>query len=205
MLPKPEKIKKPQKTEQLKLDDKVVKQDKLKNKRRLLVIILFLTVGLSVIFSMCNTIKSINFSLPAQIPTISVLPPSTSLSPIGIDSDIAAIIKTDTGYWSFFVQSDSFTWSKNQDQIFNQTNQSDQLQQLAQSPIDNSDLAYLTLPQGLNLKKVVFLGDGFYRVGYQIITPQKNINIIIKLSGPDITNSQKLLPKIVSSIYWKLI
>lgn len=197
MLPKPEKTKKTPKSEQLDLVETISTVDKVKNKRRFVIIALIITIGLSVIFSLYRWIKNFHFNPPrANISTPAFIP-STSL-----DSDITKLISKDTGYWSYYVSSNDFNLTKNPDQLFSDINQKDLLDNLNQSPFGDVNLS---LPEGLKIKKYDSSKDGFYRVGYQIVAPTKSINIILKVSGSSLEVSKQLIPQLVSAIYWRLI
>jgi len=157
MLPKPEKLKKV-KTEQLDLVEKISDEDKIRKKRKYLIIAIICTVGLSTIFYCYHHLESLNlsFSLPSINFNFSKVPNFTH------DKDI-----------SIYIQSNDFTYEYLSVSI---PDIAGILSTLSTAPIIKLE----NLPSGVETRAF----DNEDITAYYLSVPTKNIQIIIKSNNP---------------------
>ncbi len=213
MLPKPEKNKKVQSASQLDLLDAVSSEDKLKKKRRSLIILLVLFVGSSLVFYLYRRFTSISFTL--RPPSFDIRLPSFSFfsprSPLSTTDEVENIIKSDRNYWSVYLQSppstsSAYVWSRNPDQIFSQQSLSNILRSLQSlSPNPNSTLLD-SLPQGASVKEIVTSQADYYQISALIVVPGRQMLFVAKVSGSNnLQQSQQLIPSLAKNLYWSAI
>jgi hypothetical protein len=160
MLPKPEKLKKV-KTEQLDLVEKISDEDKIRKKRKYLIIAIICTVGLSAIFYCYHHLESLNLSF--SLPSIKNLN-FNKIPNFTHDKDI-----------SLYVQSNDFTYEYLSTSI---SDIAEILSTLSTAPIKKLD----NLPSGVEIREF----DNADISAYYLSVPTKTIQIIIKSN-----NSQK--------------
>lgn len=194
MLPKPEKIKKKIKSEKSESVNEISPQEKIRQKRRFIVWVLSLTIGLSFVFWIYHFFK--NFSLPKisfSLPQITI--PQNSASDISLVKDIDNLLASDKNTWSVYVKSDSFVFEKNSSDLsLNLT-------------FKNNESSFIKklLPSGAEVKENLISQDNSFEVQSLITIPNKKIVIIIKVSGNNLENSKKLIPLLAEKIYWDVI
>jgi len=199
MLPKPEKIRKNVSAEQLDLVESIDGEKKDRHRRTTLIVSLFLTIGLSIIFWIFSNFKNFNFSV--SLPKINVPTPnqsSVSISQINLDQ----ISGFNPNSWSIQVHD----LTKNQS-IFSLNSpllSPPQLKAITDSLITSSDSQKdgidLILPPGANIK-IQHLSTSPYEANLLIDTPQKILYFSLKINNPD-HNQQQLIPQIIENIYW---
>jgi hypothetical protein len=167
MLPKPEKIKKV-KTEQLDLVEKISDEDKIRKKRKYLIISIICTVGISAIFYCYRQLESLNlrFKMPAISLNFDKRPKFTN------DKDISLYIKSD----NFFYEYQSDLISDIDETLFT-------LDTAPTKTIDN-------LPSGVEVRG--FVQDDIS--AYCLSVPARNIKLIIKSN--DLQKTKELIEKI---------
>lgn len=196
MLPKPEKIKKKVKSEDSESVKEISPEEKIRHKRRLVIWILTLTIGFSFSFWAFNFFKNfsppkINFSLP-KIET-------NDKKNIDLDQELKPILSSNQNTWSFYVKSDSFLWEKNASNI------SSFDFDFKDSNLSSSSLVSELLPSGVDVKEKEITKDNSLEVQSLITVPGKKITLIIKVSGNNLENSKKLIPRLSEKIYWSVV
>lgn len=213
MLPKPEKSKKLNKNllgdaEITKESDEVVAAKRLKNKRRLILVSLGLTVGLSFVFwsfrqfqSFVNSPKTFNFhpSFNFKLPEFDFAKDSSSNQNLTSDNDIKNFLKDKN--WSvvsYFVnQPGQPTFSQNVDSssFESEVNLLSSLNKLDQSQIN------LNLPQGLLFQEKL-TQNSFLLYQNLITLPSTQLFISIKIPDASLTDNQSNLYQLVDMLYW---
>lgn len=213
MLPKPEKIKKLNKnlladSEITKESDEVVAAKRLKSKRRLILISLGLTVGLSFVFwsfrqfqSFVNSPKTFNFhpSFNFKLPEFDFTKDSSQNQNSTSDIDIRNFLKDKN--WSvisFFVnQPNQPTFSQNADSssFESDVNLLSSLNKPDQSQIN------LNLPQGLLFQEKL-TQNGFLLYQNLITLPSTQLFISIKIPNASLNDNQSNLSQLVDMLYW---
>jgi hypothetical protein len=169
-----------------------------RKKRHLLFISIFATVGLSFMFWSYRQLSAIMQSpIPSfNLPSISI--PST---PTSLDSIVDSILKNDVNKWNVSVYDGQvFNWPQNTNNFDYESVLKSLNAQKKSSFIIRDYLPqgltiyeqYSELPSGLSLKALV-------------VTPKKDILLVISSQGHDIASAKALLPKLVSDLYWSLI
>lgn len=210
MLPKPEKNKKNLDSDLPKIDDPVVLAKKAKNKRRLIIISLVLTVGISLIFwtyrFLKNNIQS--FSLPKINLTSHFsflkINPKIKHEAVSFDDDVQKIISSSNESWSFFISQiplNSPLWQKD----FDSQNLDNIIQKVSSASSTTQSQFDSNLPQGLKIQEIISESSEFI---YQsiITTPSQKFLIIIQNKNPkNINFTKSLLPKLINQLYWDAI
>lgn len=195
MLPKPEKTKKSQSSEQLDLVESISTEDKLKQKRRFLLITLFATVGLSFIFSAYRffqnfSFSSINFSLPQL--NLSFYQPTDNQKQL--DTELNHLLSPHPERWHLSISGSNFQWSYNPLSV-------------GQTPT----LTYLgiiksVLPEGVEIKESLNSSDpSSLQYFANISLPQGKFSIFIKSDDHDLDKFKSTIPLIVENLYWSLL
>lgn len=210
MLPKPEKNKKKLTTdsesENSKVSDPQAAQKRAKLKRRLVLLSLFLTVGLSFIFWSIKHIQKIlisppkinfNFQLPKFTKNVSV---KKTNSPIDLDK----YIKSLTENWAVYVSlvSDPKNSLYQNSPIFNLDEIPTIVTHLSSIKSSSQSLVNLNLPQGLLFQESI---DSTKNIFYQniISLPANKFLFLIKLDNPkNLDQAKKELPLLIDQIYW---
>ncbi len=211
MLPKPDKKKKTKSdVQQLDLVDTVSSAQKVKTKRTTLLWALLFTFGLSIIFSIYQSISSrqFSFSFPKfNLPTnISLLPTKT----ISLDSELSSLLSS-TPQLNFYLRSESaesspYSYSQNIDQLFLDQNYQQLVTELSSKPESLDSPLSKLLPQGVELRQVITTKEDFLEAQYLITIPKKQIYII--LSGPqNLTQlvSEQNFAKLIEKIYFFIL
>ncbi len=206
MLPKrlSKKELKPSDSTQLKLEQTIPTKEKIKKKRSFLLIVLALTVGLSIIFSLYRTITNISvlpkFSLPS-FKSKNTTTFTTKISHINLDKPVKAILSQPNN-WSIYVKTlnpPSSSWSHNFPLPLSDSIISDLL---AQKPsLDN--LIKNSIPQGSQVKENIISQDDSLEYQAIISVPQQQILIIIKTKQDSTTDY--LINQLIQIIYWQVI
>lgn len=194
MLPKPEKNKKIS-SEQLDLTKTISEDDKIRQKRRILIIALILTFGISFSFWIYNSLKKFSFT------SIKFSPPKLDLPRFSFSDSFNPSFKLDSNSWSIYFSTNNFTWSKNYDLSTPAPIISD-LQKL--SPTKDS-LVKSALPEGAEIREKTIDKTDSFEVQSLVTVPQKQILFLIKVSGSNLEASKPLIPGVASSLYWSLI
>jgi len=211
MLPKPDKRKKTKSdVQQLDLVDSVSSAQKVKKKRIALLWALLFTFGLSLIFSIYQSLSSrqFSFSLPQfNLPTnISLLPSKTS----SLDSEISRLLSP-TSKLNFYLRVEStnstpYSYSQNIDQLFLDQNYQQLVSELLSTPeISESPLSKL-LPQGVKIHQIITTKEEYLEAQYLINIPNKQIFII--LSGPQNQTqlvSEEKFANLIEKIYFLIL
>lgn len=206
MLPKPEKIKK-KSVEQLGILDSLSIEKKLQNKRRFILFVLILTVGLSLCFWIYTFIKrtlsspptlSLSLNLSRFNPQI-VLP-----NKLDIKKEISDILGNNASNWLVLSQTnppaDNFYWPDNNTNSFFTGNTSKIMNDLDKLEV-NPSLITEALPPGASVKQSVFSQDNINEWRFLISVPQKQILMMFRFTG-SVESAQKILPLLVEKLYW---
>lgn len=210
MLPKPDKNKKSLDSENTPREiDPILLAKKAKKKRRLIVISLVLTVGISLIFWTYHFLKNnftgfsfpkINTNLHFDLPAFT---PKNKNKYISFEENIQKIIPSSDASWSFFVSQLPLSnplWQKN----FSDQNLDNIVQKISSISATTQSQFDPNLPQGLTLQEFVSEST---TLDYQsiITTPTQKILIIIQNNNKDINSTKSLLPKLINQLYWDAI
>lgn len=216
MLPKPIKNLKSSTGEQLDLVNTISNEDKIKNKRRAIIIFLALTVGLSFIFWIYRSVNLFikNPTLPKitlnfdsfKINKLKINVPSFNNS--SLEKSINPIISQDTNIWSIHVQSIknqnvTFFWSKNYVPIPEEIDKI--INNLSQVSISNNTPVSSNLPPGVQVQEASVSNSDSYQLQTLITVPQQQFLLVFKITGSKIDTAIKLIPEVVEKIYWYLI
>jgi len=209
MLPKPEKNKKVAETSGSENpQDPAVLAKKLKNKRRLVLITIIATVGVSVIFSTYRFCKDFidqrkvsNFSFNFKIPNINI----SSQKNLSIEPDIKKNMGSSYEESSFYIgiaSPSSVIWKKDSQNNFDSQTIDNITQKILKLPPSKSDLSK-QLPEGIVVQESLSNKDSF---DYQtvITTPKQKFLIIIQSPQND-SNLEDSLPIMINKIYWDLV
>ncbi|MFA6518049.1 MAG: hypothetical protein WCV93_00140 [Candidatus Shapirobacteria bacterium] len=184
MLPKPEKVRKgrSQESEQLDLVETLSQDKNLSSKRRLVFVIMTLTIFLPLVFMLYR-----QFSLS---PKKSISTPEVSFP----------VISQDFIDWSFYVggasqNNQNLIWSKNPDQIGSPDQISKLLAFTQKTPLLTSGPVFDLLPKGFDLHQYNPQSDV---TCLYVNIPQNPFFMIIK-SPPE---SSELIPVLVDRLYW---
>jgi hypothetical protein len=204
MLPKPEKIKKKIKSEESETVNEISPAEKIRKKRIFVTWALSITIGLSFLFWIYHFLR--NFSLPKislSVPKISV---SKNLNPtLSLEKDINSVLISEKSIWSIYIKSDSFLWQKNPDQLFSDTNPDSIISNLSKSKNTNESLIQKSLPVGAEIKENLISKNNSFEAQYLITVPQKQIFLVLKVSGDNLEKSKLLIPQLAEKIYWDVI
>jgi hypothetical protein len=210
MLPKPEKNKKSAPLTEI--EDKVkndaqLAKKRLQLKRRLILLSLFLTVGLSFIFWSFRHIQAILVSPPKFSLNLKINLPQFNHQPsvqnTNSSVDLDKYIKSLPESWSIFVTSISHPDIPIYQYNFNSpTNLSEIIEKLSSQKVNSESLVNLTLPQGLLFQESLNSDSNFI---YQniISLPQNKLLFLIKIDNPkNIDQAKKDLPPLIDKVYW---
>lgn len=212
MLPKPEKIsKKNPKVEQPNMVDALDNEAKIRRKRRLVFLILILTVGLSFGFWFYRSAKNIfiNKNFPKINFNFSFKPNQNNNN--NLEKSVNEILIKDKNFWSIIVKnlpesSTSFSWAKNDTEILANEKIADIISLLSKKDFSEQSLIKTALPSGVQIKENIISADNSFEIQDLIIVPEKQILLIIKISGTNnLSQSQKLIPQLAEKIYWNVI
>jgi len=209
MLPKPEKNKKKLSdlnSENTNTVDPQAALKRAKLKRRLVLLSLFLTVGLSFIFWSVKHVQKIlisppkinfNFQLPKFNQSISVKKTNSS-------ADLDKYIKTLTENWVVYVSSvsDPKISIYQNSPIFNLDEIPTIITHLSTIKSSPQSLVNLNLPQGLLFQESI---DSTKNLFYQniISLPQNKLLLLIKVDNPkNLDQAKQELPLLIDQIYW---
>jgi len=169
--------------------------DKIKKKRTILIVLIGLTIGLSLVFSVYHFFKTTPFS------SLKFSPPPISISATPLEKQLQSILKSDYSNWSFTVQSNSsppFYWSSSgTTSPIDFPSVSSTIEKLKQS-VDTfvSD----SLPQGLKIMQF----STPIRYQFIIITPQDQIYLDIA-SPPNNPQLPDQIKTILPVMYWSAV
>lgn len=189
MLPKPEKKSKKNNSEQLDLVETVDEGGKIEKKRRLLLVFLFLTVGLSLILALYRHFQSFDFSTfkisSFLSPAIQFLPKNNSKN---IPADWIFVVNTSSGFSFSFPQNSA---SPNLSSIKNP------------SPL----YAKKYLPQGVLVSESNFQSADYFEISSILTTPKTTINLYAKIPGKisQSPNGLENYSQLVRDFYWQII
>lgn len=176
MLPKPEKKSSRFSSEQLDLVNTISDADKLKTKRRTLIIFLILTIGLSLCFYFYRQFKTLNFS-QIKFPQISTK--LLTLPQLKLNLDIPE-------NWIFEIlpYEASSSFQKN----------------------NPTPYAKKYLPDGVNVSEKILDNHDSLEISSQISTPQNKFQIYAKIPGSISSTSLEVdqFAKLVETYYWHL-
>ncbi|MDP4010012.1 MAG: hypothetical protein Q8P53_03460 [Candidatus Shapirobacteria bacterium] len=206
MLPKPDKTKK-KSVEQLDILDSLSIEKKLQNKRRFILFVLILTVGLSLCFWIYTFIKR-TLSSP---PTLSLSLNLSRFNPqiilpnkLDIKKEIYDILGNNASNWLVLYQTnpptDNFYWPDNNTNSFFTGNTSKIMNDLDKLEV-NPSLITDALPPGASVKQSVFSQDNINEWRFLISVPQKQILMMFRFTG-SVESAQKILPLLVEKLYW---
>lgn len=206
MLPKPEKTKK-KSVEQLDILDSLSVEKKLKNKRRFVLVVLILTVGVSFCFWIYTFIKQ-TISSP---PTLSLSLNFSKFNPqiklplkLDIKKEIVNILVDDADNWLILSQTNPISVAfylpeDSQNSFFTQDTDKliTDLDKLESGPSLIND----ALPPGASVKQLIFSQGNIDEWRFLITVPQKKILVVLRHTG-SIDTAQKILPLLIEKLYW---
>jgi len=197
---------------QLDLVESISDADKLKRKRTFLYIAIFITIGLSLIFWFYRSLHDIfttphrfSFPLPSiRLPSVS----TPSLSSV-LDSQISHLLNADPSQWNISLFSDTsglnyFNWSKNHQNLSSKDCDSAINQLIARKTDETSQLSAV-LPPGVKVQEISIDSDNRHDYQCLLTVPDHRLFISLSLQGVDITASKKIIPNLISSLYWTVI
>ncbi|MFA5750094.1 MAG: hypothetical protein WC895_02645 [Candidatus Shapirobacteria bacterium] len=213
MLPKQEKNKR---LNQLVIDtedklktDTQLAQKRIKTKRRLVLISLFLTVGLSLIFWSFRSLQKISISPPKINFNFKINLPKTnkniSLKNTNSSEDVDKYIKSLNNNWSIFislVSKPNTPLYKYSPDLVLKDNNPDTLKRLSSIPTNTQSSIDLNLPQGLLFQE--YLNSDINFTYQNIISlPKNKLLFLIKIDNPkNIDQVKQELPLLIDKIYW---
>ena len=197
MLPKEEKIKKKSDSSQPGLFDKDNDKKRLRQKRLLLYLALFFTVGLSVFFWVYRSLKS--FSTNFQFPSLHFSLPSKNNHQPDLNID-------QNSTWSIYLQqanTDTVIYQQNSDLLFTNQDLPSISTHIDQANFVNSSQYSSLLPQGIKVKEIIQENDQNFSYFSKIITPNQELFLIINISNSsNLDQAKKLLPNLINQLYW---
>jgi hypothetical protein len=212
MLPKPEKNKKAtQSNEQLDLVEVLSKENKVAKKRRLTLILLILTVGVSTglwIFRTCRyyidskTFPKVSINLP-QFKTGSI----KKFSFGNLNSDITALTNKDGNKWEIYVKTISnsqvpFEYNQSFQDL---TKIEDTLGNISKTPVSFNSLTQKNLPLGTEVRELVTNQNNTMELNSLVTVPHVRILYVIKVNGDNLNEAQKNIPLVIERIYWHIM
>lgn len=205
MLSKEEIIKKKAKSSQLDLVETIDEDKQDRKKRFWLYLSLVLTIGLSFLFWLYRTVSSVKFqpALPKFNFSLS-LPRRTPA--VFSDSAVTTLLPDSAWEVSFAVFPDlkyTYNWSKNKNQLSPESFQKIYHQLIAAKPQPDSKITTL-IPRGLTVKET-FIDQGKLELQSLVITPQKQILIIISTPNTDSGRFTRTINGLVPLVYWSAI
>lgn len=195
MLPKQEK--RPKAVQQLNMVSPLDKAKKLKQKRRIIGVTLFLTTGLCLGFSIYQYL--VKYKIKWQLPKINLKISRVRDVKSELDTAVEQLTANDKGVWSIYVQSGDWVWSRNADSLTG----NEKLESVAAS---KSSWIEATLPKGVEVKEIIEEGSGEIRAFYQMTIPGRQILVLFKVLGGNYAESARaLIPKLTEKIYWTIV
>lgn len=204
MLPKPDKFKKnTSSSEQLDLVNTLSADDKIRHKRRFLIISLVLTFGLSFSFWFYTSLKKSSFSFSNFSANWRISAPRFELPNFSFSKSFNPRLKLDSNSWSIYLSTipQTLTWSKNYDL----STPSPIISDLEKLPSTQNSFIKSALPEGTEIKERITESQDSFEIQSLVIIPQKQILFLIKVAGPDLSSSKSLIPSIISTLYWSLM
>lgn len=204
MLPKPEKIKRIKASEQLDLVETISEADKLKHKRRWLLIALSITIGLSLVFWLYRLAKNI-IKNPPSFPSQISLPVSSANLDSQLDAEISSRLSSLPAGWSVSVDSNQklFNWSRNTVNLTEQETSPMINKLLESNEKPDSNISSL-LPEGVSLSQ--HLDSTKLPITYQLLVSVPDHQILFVITSPqDFDSALPVISKLVSSLYWLVI
>lgn len=213
MLPKPEKTKK---VDQTSLDDSLTRHQLQARKRRLLIISLSLTTGVSAIFFVYRFIRQ--FTPPTlRFPDLSLISGISfpDFHPDSSDQKITSslnrlfttlIPKDFRPQYSIYLTSTfppSFSWAKN----FNPSLETELITKLSATvtAASNPSSLPLVLPAGIEVRQSLYsVSETSYQI-FQITTPDRQLFLFIARPAQFPEASSIDLSQLVESIYWAVL
>lgn len=200
--------------QQLALIESVTPGDKLYRKRKWVIIAIFLTIGLSGIFSLFRYTKTYLSSSHSLTPNLSLLssdnPPSTiNSSVLDIDSQISQILDTNSQLWNVTISANPgpptvFNWSRNKS-ILSESEISTIYNKLSQSKVNKKSIIQPYLPQGIEIKEELVSNNQSNLLHALVTVPHKQIIIIISYQNPDSVSFKQQLAPLIPALYWSIM
>jgi len=166
--------KKAKSSEQLDLVDTITSDDKIHKKRMFVISAISITIGLSLVFWIYRSFKTVSISLPQ-------MPKFAAISKNDINTDISTIIGKDSQNWEINYV-DKFDTSK--------------------LKYSQNSLIKDLLPLGVDVKENYTQTDTAQTLQALITLPQQNIYLSIKYRLPDQNTFKTTLQKLIPPIYW---
>lgn len=206
MLPKPDKSsKKTKSVEQLDLVSTIDNSVKVESKRRLVIWLLFITVGLSIAFSLYRWFSHVSFykSLPRlsfHLPSISVstsdlLSPGWLKSIINLESWSISLISIRNSQVEYLSGYNSSGIEYDLGSIIKNVSSTSSLPDSLVGPI---------LPQGIQFSETIITQPDYLEHQLLVKLPSTHYLIISRSNSPDPQVFRNTLPRLIESIYWRL-
>ena len=191
--------KKAKSSEQLDLVTTISSADKIKHKRRWLYIALFITTGLSLIFWLYHTFKTVSF--PRSLPQISLNLKQAAPSNLIPNSQLSSLLTQHPEITGLYLGHDhpSSSFSYGSISSADSTNLKNTLS--SQPPLTKSPNAAL-LPEGIVYHERVENIAGQTTISVLITNPIDQIVLVFHSTAP--SSLKTLAPELVSAAYWSV-
>jgi len=187
------------------IDERTLKEKKTKNKegkRKILIITLGLTIGMSLVFWTYREFRTLDANLIwEKMPKFNIGQKIEEKQVEQVLSEeINNIIVNDKNSWTIGVKNNEKEWRLNGKEIVWAKIET----QLSKAKVDKDSFYGVKLPVGID-RKIIFGKDkNYYELLVEVKPPGKRILIIIRVEGNenDLIPTKNLFPEIVEKIYW---
>lgn len=187
-------------SEQLDLTGTISSADKLKHKRLWLYLALFVTTGLSLLFWLYRSLKTITF--PPSLPQISINfkhPPANNLS---LNSQLSSLLSQHPDIVGLYLSHTHPSGSLNYGVTSDPDLVAFKTTLASQSPISKSPDAAL-LPEGIVYREQTTASANQITLTALITNPLDQIFIIVHYNGSS-SSLKTLAPSLISAAYWSV-
>lgn len=208
MLPKTERNRRANKREMEQLgliDERTLKEKKTKNKevkRKILMITLGLTIGMSLVFWGYREFNAIDSaSILNKIPKINIgRKIEEKQNEQILSGEIKDMIANDQNTWTIGVKRYEKEWSYNE----NKVNWREVETELSKVEVGNEFIFGTKLPVGIERKIIFNKNKDSYELLVEVKPPEKKIVMMIKVEGreDDLIPTKDLFQEIVEKLYW---
>jgi hypothetical protein len=187
-------------SEQLDLVNTISTADKLKNKRRWLYLALFITTGLSLLFWLYRSLKTITF--PPALPQISIDFPHSSPPSVTFSPQLSSLLSQHPQIIGFYLGHDHPVQNLTSGSLSDLNLAVLKTTLSSQSPVSRSANAAL-LPQGMVYRELITTSTTQITLASLITNPIDQIFVVIRFNGPS-SSLKTLAPDLISAAYWSV-